>query len=240
MRTTSLGLTLAAVVLLTGCGGASNDVSLPRGNAPVQLDPADFTAEIDNPYWPMRPGTRWVYRETEPDGARKRVEVTVLARTETVDGIQARVVHDVVTEQGELVEDTYDWYAQDSDGNVWYLGEDTKEYDAGRFVGTHGAWEAGVDGALPGIVMPAAPEVGLEYRQEYLAGAAEDAAEVLSLDERVEVPAGSYTGVLMTKDYTLLEPDVLEHKLYARGVGPVLVLGLSGGAGREELLSFRP
>lgn len=121
---------------------------------------------------------------------------------------------------------------------MWYFGEDTKEYENGEVVTTAGSWEAGVDGAQPGIVVPADPEVGMTYRQEHYAGEAEDAAEVLSLDERAEVPFGSFQGVLLTKEFTPLEPEVLEYKLYARGIGPVLALGISGGAGREELVEY--
>jgi hypothetical protein len=230
---------LALVAALAACGGSSNGSALPRGSEPVELDPDEFSAEIDNPYWPMRPGSRWVYRETGENGADKRVVVTVLDRTKTVEGVEARVVHDVVTEEGKLVEDTYDWYSQDAEGSVWYVGEATKEYDEGRLVGTEGSWEAGVDGAQAGIVMPAKPEVGMEYRQEHYEGEAEDAGKVLSLDEWLEVPAGKYRDVLMTKDWTPLEPDVLEHKFYAKGVGPVLALSLSGSGGREELVSVR-
>jgi hypothetical protein len=208
------------------------------GSEPVELDPADFTIEIDNRYWPMAPGTTWVYRETDAEGNVQKVVVTVTDETRVVMGVEARVVHDVVTENGETVEDTYDWYAQDADGNVWYLGEDTKELEDGKVVSTEGSWEAGVDGAQPGIAMPADPEVGLEYRQEYSAGEAEDAAEVLSLDELAETPLGSYRDVLMTKDFTPLRPEVLEYKLYAPGVGPVVVLGVSGGVGREELVEL--
>ncbi len=164
--------------------------------------------------------------------------VTVTDRTRTVMGIEAQVVHDVVTEDGKLVEDTYDWYAQDADGNVWYLGEDTKEYDAGTFVGTHGSWEAGVDGAQPGILLPADPEVGQAYRQEYLEGEAEDRGRVLSLDERAQVPFGSFEDVLKTEDTTPLEPGLREHKFYAKGVGPVLAMAVAGGSSREELVSY--
>jgi len=219
-----------------GCGGGSS-TTLPTGSEPVTLDPADFTTEITNPYWPMAPGDRWVYRETDGQGGEQLVEVTVTDRTKTIMGIEARVVHDVVSENGQIIEDTFDWYAQDADGNIWYLGEDTKEFENGKVRTTAGSWEAGVDGAQAGIALPAAPEPGLTYRQEYYAGEAEDAATVLSLDEWVEVPAGSYQGVLMTKDYTPLHPEILEHKLYAQDVGPVLALGISGGADREELLS---
>jgi hypothetical protein len=155
-------------------------------------------------------------------------------------GIEARIVHDLVTEDGVPIEDTYDWYAQDADGNVWYLGEDTKEYENGKVVSTAGSWEAGVDDAQPGIAVPAVPTVGLTYRQEYYEAEAEDAAAVLSLDEQAEAPLGRYTGVLMTKDFTPLHPEILEYKFYARGVGPVVVLGVSGGIGREELVAHTP
>jgi hypothetical protein len=204
----------------------------------VELDPAEFSTTIDNPYWPMRPGSRWIYRETDGEGGESRVEVTVTDRTKEIDGIEALVVHDVVTEDGEVKEDTFDWYAQDADGNIWYLGEDTKEFEDGKVVSTEGSWEAGVDGAQAGVLLPADPEVGMRYRQEYYEGEAEDAGEVLSLDEQVRVPYGSFDHVLKTKDTTPLEPDVLEHKFYARDVGPVLAVSVSGGGGREELVRF--
>jgi hypothetical protein len=245
-------LAAAALLVGAGCGseeaaGPSEPVSaagpaasppLPQGSEPFELDPADFVERIDNPYWPMLPGSRWVYRETDTDGTQQRVEVTVTDREKTVQGIEATVVHDVVTQEGELVEDTYDWFAQDRWGNVWYLGEETAEYEDGKPVTTAGSWEAGVDGAQAGVVMPAEPAVGMAYRQEYYAGEAEDAGEILSVGERVEVPFGAFENVVMTKDWTPLEPDILEHKFYARGVGPVLALAISGGGGREELLRF--
>jgi hypothetical protein len=238
MRAVLTLVTMASVLLVhAGCGG-SGDTALPVGAEQVDLDPSAFTTEIDNPYWPMPQGARWVYRETDEEGNEQRVEVTVTDETRTIQGIETRVVHDLVTEDGEVVEDTYDWYAQDSDGNVWYLGEDTKEYADGEVVTTAGSWEAGVDGAQAGVIVPASPEPGLTYRQEHYAGEAEDAATVLSVDERAEVPAGSFESLLLTKDYTPLEPEVLEYKLYAPGVGPVLVLGVSGGGDREELVEY--
>jgi hypothetical protein len=165
--------------------------------------------------------------------------VTVTRRAKRVAaGIDALVVHDLVTERGRWVENTYDWYAQDRAGNVWYLGEDTTEYEDGKAVSMEGSWEAGVDGARAGIAMPAHPRVGMAYRQEYYAGHAEDRARVLSVDEQAGVPFGHFAHVLMTKDFTRLEPRVVEYKFYARGVGPVLTLGASGGAGREELVRF--
>ena len=188
----------------------------------------------------MRPNRRWVYRETDKDEV-KKVVVTVTDRTKRIaNGIEARVVHDVVSQDGRA-EVTDDWYAQDSEGNVWYLGEDTAEYENGKIVSREGSFEAGVDGAQPGIAVPADPEVGLAYRQEYYAGEAEDKAKVLALDAQASVPFGSFEGVLQTEDTNPLDdPPQVEHKFYARDVGPVLVIGISGGSGREELLSYTP
>ena len=237
------GLLIAITIFLAGtaCGGGSDsgDTALPRGSEPVVLDPAEFTTEIDNPYWPMAPGSRWVYRETEAEGSESRVVVTVTGRIKTIIGIEARVVHDVVTDEDGVVEDTLDWYAQDDDGNVWYLGEETKELEKGKVVSTEGSWEAGVDGAQPGIIVPADPEPGLAYRQEYLKGEAEDAAEVLAVDAAVRVPFGSFEEVLQTRDYTPLDPTLVEQKFYARGIGPVRAVTVSGGSDREVLLDFR-
>ncbi len=230
---------LAAVVLPPRVAAAGTcPVTLPQGSDPVTLDPSDFVGEIDNTSWPMPSGARWVYRESDPGGDAQKVKVTVTSRTRDISGIQGTVVHDKVTAQGELVENTFDWYAQDVCGNVWYLGENTKEYEDGQVVSTAGSWEHGVDGAMAGVVVPASPRVGMTYRQEYDAGEAEDAAEILSLDEQAQVPAGHFVDVLLTKDYTPLEPRILEYKLYAPGVGPVLVLGVSGGSDREALISY--
>jgi hypothetical protein len=225
----------AAALMLAGCGGDSS--SLPQGSEQVELDPDEFTTEIDNRYWPMEPGTRWTYREIDEEGKEVRVVVTVSSETmEIANGVVARIVRDTVTEEGALIEDTFDWYAQDEDGNVWYLGEETAEFENGEVTTTAGSFEAGVDGAQAGVLMPADPEPGLRYRQEYYEGEAEDNGEILSLAEQAEVPAGHYTDALLTKDTVALDPDVLEYKLYAPGVGPVLALGISGGGGREELV----
>jgi hypothetical protein len=149
-------------------------------------------------------------------------------------------VHDVVTEDGSLVEDTYDWYAQDDKGNIWYLGEDTKEYENGKVATTEGSWQAGVDGAQPGILLPASPGPGMVYRQEYDGARAQDTAAVVSLHQRARVPSGLFDHVLITKEFTPLEPSLLKHDFYAFGVGPVLSLTVSGGSDREELLSYVP
>jgi hypothetical protein len=247
LKLTPLAVPVIVVLALVavGCGSDDDDngprggADLPQGSEPVDLDPADFTTRIDNSYWPMKPGSRWVYRETDSEGAKQRVEVTVTRKTKKIaNGIEARVVHDVVTEDGEPVEVTDDWYAQDSSGNIWYLGEKTTEYENGKPKTTAGSFEAGVDGAQPGIVLPAEPEVGMTYRQEYYAGEAEDKGEIVSLDEQAEVPAGHFKNVLMTKDLNPLEPKVLEFKFYAPNVGPVLAVSVSGGSDREELVSY--
>ena len=254
-RTASAAIATVAIALaLSACTDAANTNTntdtdsqgdapsppLPQGSEEANLDPAEFTTEIDNPYWPMTPGNRWVYEEIDSDGTVQKVVVTVTDNTKMIaNGIEARVVRDVVSSEGELVEVTDDWYAQDATGNIWYLGEETAEYENGKPVSTSGSFEAGVDGAEAGVVMPANPEDGMAYRQEYYKGEAEDRAEVLSLDEKAEVPFGYFRATLMTKDLVPTEPEVSEHKFYAKGVGPVLTLDISGGTGREELLSFR-
>jgi hypothetical protein len=237
---------LAVGVAAVGSGSSADAARaggpgrLPQGSERVNLDPADFTTRITNPYWPMRPGYRWVYRETDSEGANQRVVVTVTNRTKKIaNGITARVVHDAVTAGGRPVEITDDWYAQDKAGNVWYLGEDTTEYENGKPSSKHGSFEAGIDGAQPGVVVPAHPRRGLRYRQEYYKGQAEDRARVVSLKEKAEVPFGYFGRALMTREDNPLEPKVLEFKFYARGVGPVLAVAVSGGSDREELIRFR-
>ncbi len=217
--------------------GSGSPRDLPQGAEPVDLDPKNFTTKIDNPYWPMEPGARWTYSETDQEGARLKVVVTVSDQTKKIaNGVTARIVRDTVTEDGEIVEDTLDWYAQDMEGNIWYLGENTAEFENGKLVTREGSFEAGVDGAKPGIIMPADPKDGMQYRQEYYKGKAEDNGEVLSTDEIVQAPFGRFDNALLTKDTITIEPNMLEYKLYAKGVGPVLVLGVSGGPGsREEL-----
>jgi len=238
-RRIGMALGLLGVTLALTASPAVAGAALPQGSEPVQLNPADFSTQIDNPYFPLVPGDRYVYGETDGT-AKQRVVLSVSDQTKQIaNGVTARVVHDRVTERGKVIEDTFDWYAQDSEGNVWYLGEDTVECKKGKIKNHSGSFEAGVDGAQPGVIMPANPVPGLEYRQEYYAGQAEDKAQVLSVNEQVEVPFGHFTGALMTKDLVPLEPKVSEYKLYARGVGFVLAVKTSGGSGIEELLRIK-
>jgi hypothetical protein len=207
---------------------AGSPVGLPTEVPTPHLDPADFVAGVDNPYLPLVPGTRWVYDSTSPDGD-ERIVVVVTDRTRVVDGVRATVVHDRATSpDGTVLEDTFDWYAQDVDGNVWYLGEDTTAYDGGK-ASTEGSWEAGVDGAMAGVALPGNPQVGDAYAQEYYAGQAEDEGEILALDEKVTVPAGVFTDLVQTKDTTPLEPGLVERKYYARGIGVVFEETVKGG-----------
>lgn len=253
MRVQLVG-SLVCAVLVTACSGGDGTLdepsgggsgkqsasasALPQGSEPFELDPASFTTDVDNEYFPLKPGTQWTYREVDAeDGSEQQVVVTVTSETkELANGVTARVVRDTVTEDGEIVEDTLDWYAQDADGNVWYLGEDTAEFEGGKVTSHAGAWEAGVDGALAGVIMPAEPRDGQSYRQEYLAGEAEDGGEVLATGMQAEAPAGHYDDVVITADTTGIEPDVLELKFYAPGIGTVLAIDASGGSAREELL----
>jgi len=234
---------LATAALVAGCGDDEEEPAarlpdLPQGGERVRVDPSEFSANVDNRYWPMAPRTRWTYREVDEEGNRLEVVVTATTRIRRLtNGVTARVVRDTVRQDGDVVEDTFDWYAQDERGNVWYLGERTAEYENGKVKTTAGSWEAGAHGALPGIAIPAAPADDMRYRQEYYRGQAEDNGEVLSVGEQIDVPAGHYEGALLTKDTTPLEPDVVEYKLYAPRVGPVLTLGVSGGGGREELVA---
>jgi hypothetical protein len=231
-----LGAALAVAAVPATAGAAK----LPQGSENVKLDPAEFTTQIDNPYFPLKPGDRYVYRETDAEGAKQKVVLSVADKTKQIaNGITARVVHDRASEHGKPVEDTFDWYAQDSDGNVWYLGEDTVECEKGHIATRAGSFESGVDGAQPGVIMPGHPKEGLAYRQEFFPGQAEDQAEIMSLDEMAEVPFGHFPHTLMVKETNPLEPKVEELKFYAQGVGPVEAIAVSGGTDREELLRVR-
>lgn len=198
------------------------------------IDPADFNSVIDHPYYPLTPGTTKVFEGTR-DGQPMHTELTVTNRTRLVMGVECVVVEDVVTSNDALVEKTEDWFAQKDDGSVWYFGENTAEYTDGVVSSTHGTWEAGVDGAVPGVIMHAHPQVGTEYYQEYRPGEAEDRAKVLGLDGKIKVPAGSYSNVITTEDSDPLNPDKTDKKWYAEGVGVVHSVRIKTDATHEAM-----
>lgn len=250
-RMATVGIAVLTAMGASACGGGGStktatetSPSAPRSSTTAPgadyrpaIVPADFTTTIDNPYLPFTPGTRLTYESDTPDG-HEEIVVEVTRDAKTVMGVAVVVVHDTVRLDGEIIEDTFDWYAQHRDGSVWYFGEDTHEFENGVAVNANGAWEAGVDGAQPGIVMLAAPKVGNAYRQEFYVGEAEDEAEVLSVSESLTVPFGAFDDVVQTKDTTRLEPDVLEHKFYAKGVGVVLEVNVTDGRTRTELVKI--
>ena len=213
---------------------AGGDVDLAAGQAILMNFAAarfNNSLNINNPYIPVVPGTTYTYQAVEVDEDTGEIVtedtiVEVLNSTKTILGVQARVVRDRVFVDGVLVEDTFDWYAQDDNGNVWYFGEDVinYEYDEnGKLIGTDkdGAWQAGEDGAVAGVVMLAKPQVGLKYYQEFSPNDALDQGEVLSLGETFTTPAGTFTNVLRTLDTTVMEPFAYENKLYAPGIGMI-------------------
>ena len=213
-RITLLSAIIGSVlVLMVGCTSSSSQGH--KAYAP-HIKPADFTTKLDNEYFPLKPGTTFVY-----EGGAERGEMTVTHDTKKVMGVECVVVDDRGYEAGKLIEKTYDWFAQDNRGNVWYFGEDTKEYDNGEVTSTKGSWQAGVDGAKPGIIMPSDPKVGHSYHQEYYPGEAMDMARVLSSNASVTLPYGSFDHVLETREWTPLQPGFSEKKYYVRGVGPL-------------------
>ncbi len=204
----------------------------PAAYAPV-INPADFVAGVNNPYFPLTPGTTFIYERQTAEGL-ERVEFAVTHRTKVILGVTCIEVRDIAILNGVLIEDTLDWFAQDQAGNVWYFGENTHELEDGLIVNIDGTWTGGVDDAQPGIIMPAQPAVGDFYRQEFSLDNAEDLAEVLSRTEAVSVPFGSFTNCVKTEDITPLSPDAIENKYYAPGVGQVLTVHQDTGE-RSEL-----
>lgn len=246
LMATACGSTASTTTVAPTVGTSSTTVA--SGPEPVidpgdggvyqpNIDPADFVDAIDNPYLPMAVGSSWVYEGTS-EGETERVEIVVTDQRRVVMGVETTVVRDSVYVDGELIEDTLDWFAQDLQGNVWYFGEDVKDYENGQVVSTAGSWEAGVDGALPGIVMPAEPGAGQAYRQEYYPGEAEDMFKIVAADGAVEVAAGSFDRVITTWDWTPLEPEVIEEKTYAFGFGRITEVKVAGGEGSVELIEY--
>jgi hypothetical protein len=239
-RPTSWATIAVAVLVATAipaCGGDEEATIDPGddGSYDVEIDPAEFTSDIDNEWLPLATGSSWEYELTDAEGeVEEIVTVEVLDERRKVMGVVTVVVKDVVsTPSGDVLEDTRDWFAQDSEGNVWYFGEETVSYEDGE-ADTAGSWEAGVDGALPGIVMPADP---VSRDGEYLEEEAEDMGEVIGSGEPVSVPAGDFEDVLVTREWTPLESDTVEEKTYARGVGMILEEQVKGpGEGERGVL----
>ncbi len=231
---------LIALALIAAACGIADSTAAPTGPAEPYLPSRDglaFVSGVDHPYFPLVPGSRWTYEE---HGARLEiVTVTVTSETREVDGVTCVVVLDEVSIDGDLVERTLDWYAQDELGNVWYFGEDSETIQNGVVVSHKGSWETGVNGAQAGLVMLATPEIGTTYRQEYRKGVAEDLAKVIELDQRATVAFGDFTDVLVTEDWNPLNSSRPEHKFYARGVGLVMERHV-GGSTALELISFEP
>ena len=248
-RTEAIGL-LTAFALLGSAGcdspsptatggdaGANPTILADQKTANPTFHAADFVAGIDNPYLTLVPGTVFHYRSETPDGLETN-DVAVTRDSKQILGVDVTVVHDQVFLDGELAEDTFDWFAQDAEGNVWYFGEDSKEIEDGQVVSTEGSWEAGVGDNEPGIIMLAHPKVGLAYHQEIAPDIAEDMARVLSLKASPEVPYGSFDNCVGTMEYSLIEHGDREHKSYCPGVGLVLEDQSKGGHIRNELVSI--
>jgi hypothetical protein len=206
----------------------------------VDINPADFVAVVDNPYFPRIAGDKFVYEGQTANGF-ERIELVILDETKVIMGVTTTIMRDTVYLDGQVIEDTFDWFAQDKQGNVWYFGEDVNDYENGILVSKAGSWEAGVDGALPGIVMygdPAA-HAGETYLQEYYAGQAEDTADLISVNESVEIAFGSFENVVQTYDYTPLDPTSQERKFYAAGLGTIKSVNLVTGD-EVDLIAYIP
>lgn len=214
--------------------GPTNPVDMPYN---VTIDPSDFLSDnIDgNTYFPLTAGRTLVYSGEDEKGKEVRIEEKFTSDTKMILGVKCVVVEFREWVGGDLVEVTYDWYAEDKQGNVWYFGEDVEDYENGVLVSTAGAWEAGVDGALSGILMPAQPYIGFWFRQEYYANEAEDVAQILETDITVTVPAGTYANCLKTAEWSPLEPGIVENKYWAPGIGNIKVEKVEGDVGFEEL-----
>jgi hypothetical protein len=229
----------ASPTVSTAQSSSTPTLSLPSTSLPYHpaIDPSQFSATVDNPWFPLTPGTTFVY-EGIKDGKPSRDVYVVTGDTKVIDGAECVVVHDSLFLAGALEEETFDYYSQDRQGNVWDFGEDTKELDAkGKVTSTEGTWHAGVDGAEPGVFMEADPVAGHEFRQEYYQGQAEDQYRVVDIAASVTVPYGSFSDAMLTMEWTALEPDVLDHKYYVRGVGEVAELSVKGPKEEGRLVS---
>jgi hypothetical protein len=219
--------------------GHGNPAPVKRDYHP-HIDPAKFGRKIDNRYLPFKPGTRTVAKGVAENGKTPQRDAQLVTdRKHKVDGVKCVVVRDTVSTRGKPVERTFDWYTQDKHGNVWYFGENSKEYHHGHWVQSDGSWEAGVNGAQPGVMMMAHPKRGVAYRQEYYRGHAEDQAKVLGHQHRLRVPYGTFHHTLVTREKSRLEPGVAEKKWYARGVGEIKSQDVKGSKEGFRLVKIR-
>jgi hypothetical protein len=233
MRARAIVVALVFVGALVALSCSRTDEPGERLYAP-NINPEHFGAAVDNAFFPLVPGT--VYSYSTPDSS-EQIEVTVTEETRKVMGVECRVVESREFRKGKLVELSHDFYAQGGDASVWYFGEKTTEYAADGTTSTEGSWEAGVDGAQPGIIMPGLPVPGEAYREEYYKGHAEDMAQVEDVDGTVKVPYGTFDGVLVTKEWSDANPEDVSHKYYARTIGLVLE---EEGTSRMELTRIVP
>ncbi len=228
------------ILILNGCSTSATKKE-SKSKKPKEeeydpkIDPEGFVQTIDNKYFTLTPGKKFIYEGKSEEGT-ERIEVVVTNETKTVMGVTTTVVRDTVWLEGELIEDTYDWFAQDKEGNVWYFGEDSKEYEKGKMVSTEGSWEAGLDGAKPGIIMPANPKVGDSYRQEYYKGEAEDMGDIVAFGQKVAVPYGTFENCLKTRDWSKIEADQNEYKYYSPDIGFVVLEKAVKGKEKVELI----
>jgi hypothetical protein len=239
MHRTRFG-TAAALVFLLALIAPPASPAVTSCPKPPKVDPSNFPSQpkIDNAYFPLTPGKTYIYKGKE-DGEPSEDHFAVTSGTKVLDGVTTRVIHDQGFVNNELTEDTKDYFAQDKDGTVWYFGEDTKEIDNGQVVSTEGSWRAGVKGANAGIFMPRHPQVGQVFTQEDAGKVAHDCFQVLDLNASVKVPYGSFNHALRTKEFSPLEPDVVENKWYAKTIGDVREKTVQGGNDFLELVSIK-
>jgi hypothetical protein len=231
----SIAFLVAGGAAVSASAGAS--ASAIRKAAPPVPPASQFSARVDNPWYPLKPGTIYTYRGVK-DGQPARDVMTVTRRTRRIAGVNCVVIEDRLYLDGHLGERTTEWYSQDKQGNVWYFGEDTAELDAaGHITSAAGTWKAGFKGARPGVFMFARPVAGRSAQQEYFQGQAEDHFQVLNLHATAKVPYVSSTQAMLTKEWTPLEPGTVDHKLYVRGIGTVLEQTVKGGDERNALIS---
>jgi hypothetical protein len=247
----SIALFVGATALVAGCGGGGSKSSdtktgvtkVPATQTTAQTssappNPARFAHQKENPWFPLRPGSTYTYSGVK-DGKPSRDVFKVTGATRMIQGVRCIAVDDRLYLRGKLGERTTDYYASDAQGNVWYFGENTAELDAkGKVTSTEGTWLSGVKGAQAGVYITADPRVGQSMRQEYFKGHAEDHFRVAKLGVQVKTPAVSSKSALLTEEFTPVEPGVLDHKVYVRGIGNVLEVTVKGPQERNTLVSY--